>query len=145
CKKVDNVGEHQAWKKFRCKACGGVIVVPGVAGASPAPPTKPAARPVPVPPSQKRPAAAAAARPSDSDDPFNNMDALLSLETSGTVQEAPPMDVAPPSRGAGRRSAAASAGELAPAPAPYRPPQPAKPLQYAGTRRGGKEIGRAHV
>src|SRR5438874_2390660 len=84
CKKVYNVGEHQAGKKFRCKACGGVIVVPGVAGASPAPPTKPATRPVPVPPSQKRPAAAAAARPSDSDDPFNNMDALLSLETSGT-------------------------------------------------------------
>src|SRR5438552_11079772 len=106
CKKVYNVGEHQAGKKFRCKACGGVIVVPGVAGAGAAP-GKPVNRPAAVSPPAKRPAA----RPNDSEEPFNNMDALLSLETSGTVQESPPPEAAAPSRASGRRGAGADEEE----------------------------------
>jgi hypothetical protein len=138
CKKVYNVGEHQAGKKFRCKACGGVIVVPGVAGTGAAPATKPANRPAAAAaPPAKRPAA----RASDSDDPFNNMDALLSLEASGTVQETPP-PAAAPSRASGRRGAGAEDVEGAP-PAPYRPQGPAKPLQYAGPARGPARVARA--
>jgi len=125
CKKVYSLGDHQAGKRFRCKACGGVVVAPAAPGSS-APAIKPPTRTAASSPA-KRPARASSA----SDDPFNNMDALLSLESSGTVQDAPPPAAVTPRRGSAPQ-------QVAPAPAPYRAPTPAKPLQYAGPRRGGK-------
>lgn len=92
CDKGYTVDEKNAGRTLKCKACGGAVKVPAVAGSSAAassPQQKPAR-----PAAKTRPVAAAPAEPSG--DAFGDMDALLALESGGTVVEDQPVLAPPP-------------------------------------------------
>jgi hypothetical protein len=110
CEKGYAVDDRHAGRRLRCKACGGTVEVPAAAADAPVS-TQAAAT--------ARPAAARPPKRSNptppSDDPFGNMDALLSLEAGGTVNEEP-VAVAPPLPPKNNRAAAAAAPAI---PLPY--------------------------
>lgn len=88
CKKTYKVDEKLAGKKVKCRQCGEVFAVPKVVAGVPLG-TGSTARPAPAAakPRVVKPAPAAAASEAD---PFGNLDALMSLEQSGTIDDAPP-------------------------------------------------------
>jgi hypothetical protein len=132
CDKGYAVDDRHAGRRLKCKACGAVVEVPATSSAA-APASAPASARTPRP--AAAPARPAASRPAQrpqpaaqSEDPFGNMDALLSLESGGTVAEEPPPLAPPPLPPAGRRAAAAApSGQVAEAPA-YTPPRPVSTL-----------------
>lgn len=100
CGKVYKVEERLAGKRVKCKACGGTFSIPKVMagvplGAGKAVAAKAAVGKVGVAKAPvAKPARAVAAPVSTAsaveDDPFNNLDALMSLEQTGTVDDSPP-------------------------------------------------------
>jgi hypothetical protein len=127
CQKLYKVDDKLAGKRVRCKACGGVVEVPAQSEtrAAPAsarapagPPRAPAASnrsPAGTP--SRKPAARPAPPPPQEDDPFSNLDALMSLEGSGTVTDDPPPVRTPKPA----RTTAAPSGDGILAPAAYSP------------------------
>jgi hypothetical protein len=110
CDKGYTVDDKNAGKTLKCKACGGAVKVPaaeGVArvagGASARASASSAPRAAAV--SKPRPAPVAEA----SGDGFADMDALLALESGGTVMEEPPALAPPPLPSKPARVAAAGA------------------------------------
>jgi hypothetical protein len=99
CDKGYMVDEKNAGKTLKCKACGGPVKIPAAAAtggaavrsSSSAAAARPvAARPAAV--SKPRPAPVAEAAP----DGFGDMDALLALESGGTIIEQEPALAPPP-------------------------------------------------
>lgn len=87
CEKLYKVDAKLAGKRVRCKACGGVVAIPIESAAAPLRAEQRSSAPVAA--SRKpadKPTPAARAEP---DEPFSNMDALMSLESSGTVEDNP--------------------------------------------------------
>lgn len=100
CDKGYTVDEKNAGKTLKCKACGGAVKVPATTGgaavrssssASSASARPAASRPAVVA-SRPRPAPIAEPAP----DGFGDMDALLALESGGTVIETDPVAAPPP-------------------------------------------------
>jgi len=100
CDKGYTVDEKNAGKTLKCKACGGAVKVPAVAvgGAvrsSSSSKSSSASRPAAA-----RPAAASKPRPAPVAEPapdgFGDMDALMALESGGTVIETEPALAPPP-------------------------------------------------
>jgi hypothetical protein len=87
CEKLYKVDVKLAGKRVRCKACGGVVAVP--LESTPAPRQAEQRASAPAVASRKPAARQAPAARAEPDDPFSNMDALLSLESSGTVEDNP--------------------------------------------------------
>lgn len=99
CDKGYTVDEKNAGKTLKCKACGGAVKVPAATGggavrpasaSSSASATRSAARPAVA--SKPRPAPVAEAAP----DGFGDMDALMALESGGTIIETEPALAPPP-------------------------------------------------
>src|SRR5436190_23819674 len=90
CDKQYRLDDKFAGRKVRCKACGGVIAVPAATGHAPAAPVRRSAVAASAArPSAARPAAGATVRsapvrtkpappPVDDENPFDNIDALMS-------------------------------------------------------------------
>jgi hypothetical protein len=104
CDKGYTVDEKNAGRTLKCKACGGAVKVPATATATATPqqkPARPAAKARPVP---------AAAPAESAGDAFGDMDALLALESGGTVMEDQPALAPPPPLPAKPARAGAAAG-----------------------------------
>jgi hypothetical protein len=143
CGKRFRVDDKFAGRKVRCKDCGGVIAVPALAGEAPLPSAARSAKPASTtrsaptsPPAPRRPAAVAPPPPPPPpDDPFGSIDALMSLEATGEVQDAPPL---PAPRGRFGRKAAAAAPSSPVEPPPLAPalgslaPPPRRGTRYRG-------------
>jgi hypothetical protein len=125
CQKLYKVDDKLAGKRVRCKACGGVVEVPAQAETRAAPssaraPAAPARAPAAPARSSAAPSRKPAQRPAPpppDDDPFSNLDALMSLEGSGTVTDDPP----PVRTSKPARTAPAPSGDGILAPAAYSP------------------------
>jgi ribosomal protein S27E len=81
CEKLYKVDAKLAGKRVRCKACGGVVAVPIESAEAPQRASAPTA-------TSRKPAARPAPR-AEPEEPFGNIDALMSLESSGTVEDNP--------------------------------------------------------
>lgn len=119
CQKLYKVDDKLAGKRVRCKACGGVVEIPAQGESRAASPASARATASPARAPAAAPPRKAAVRPAPlpDDDPFDNLDALMSLEGSGTVtDDPPPIRVPKPAR-----VATAPSGDGILAPAAYSP------------------------
>lgn len=88
CKKTYKVDEKLAGKKVKCRQCGEVFSVPKVVAGVPL--GAGAAARGSAAPAKPRVVKAAPAAATSEADPFGNLDALMSLEQGGTIDDGPP-------------------------------------------------------